>query len=477
VKKPPLLSPTSWVTTKTVFAQVFAVLLFAIQAPLLGPRAFGLISIVMVFVGFCELVLQEAVSEALISIREIEASHFNTVNTVNGVVSVVCGIIVFAGAAAAARLYGDDELAPILRCMAILPVISSLAAAPAAAAKRDMQFQPLAVRTMASLFVGGCVGLVLTLMHYGVWALVWQAIVTRSVATVVLWMAVALPFRLGYSRVSVADLLKFALPTLLSRTMSWGSNQFPRLVFGFFWGPTELGLFGLAARLCDIMLDVALVPRYAVARVELRRYATDPQGLKEAVRRILINMSTLAFPLCIGGAAVAPTLFHAWLDARWYGGIVPAELMMLMSVPYVTLYCAGAVLMALNFQSSEALMSVVQTVATVLTVLIFAPFGLLPATAAFAVRTLASLPITASLLRTKSGISARLLFGAQRPAFLSAVIMGIGVTLVRLGGEHVMGNLLLLPLLVATGALLYIGALWILMPDFVRQFAARFALR
>ncbi len=474
VKKLPALSPTSWLTAKTVFSQVFAIALFAIQAPLLGPRAFGLISIVMVFVGFCEVVLGDAVSESLISIREIDTSHFDTMNTVTLVLSIICGVIVFFGAVPAARLFGDGELAPILRWMAILPAISSLAAAPAAATKRDMQFGPLALRGMASLLVGGTVGLVLTLLGYGVWALVWQAFFTRLASTIVLWMAVPLRLRFGFSRTSFVDLLKFALPTLLSRIMSWSTAQFPRFIFGLYWGATELGLFGLGARLCDILLELTLVPRYAAARVELRQFATDPPGLNEAVKRLFLNMSVFAFPLCIGGAAVVPTLFHAWLDARWYGGIIPAALMMLMCAPFVTHYCAGAVLLAMNFQSSEATMSIVQTVVTLLAVLIFAPLGLIPATAAFAARPLVLLPLPSRLLMTKCRIPLRVMFESQRAPLIAAGIMGIAVTAARLGLEPFMRSVFLLPLLVVIGVAIYCALISMLLPTFVRAFLRRF---
>jgi hypothetical protein len=110
VKKLPALSPTSWLTAKTVFSQIFAIALFAIQAPLLGPRAFGLISIVMVFVGFCEVVLGDAVSESLISIRQIDTSHFDTMNTVILLVSLICGAIVFFAAVPAAHYLATPNL-------------------------------------------------------------------------------------------------------------------------------------------------------------------------------------------------------------------------------------------------------------------------------------------------------------------------------------------------------------------------------
>lgn len=471
------LSPTSWLTTKTVFSQVFGVLLFAVQAPLLGPRAFGLISVVMVFVGFCEVVLCEAAAESLISVRRIDDTHFDSMNTVIVAVSLFCSFIVFLGAEPAARWFGDAELAPILRWMSLLPVISAFAAAPTAATKRDMQFQPLAMRSIASLFIGGTVGLVLTLGGGGVWALVWQAIVTRVVASIVLWMAVPLRFRFGFSAASLGDLAHFALPVMLSRTMNWVTSQVPRLILGLYWGPTELGLYGLASRLNDIVLEVTVVPRYAVARVELRRYAIDRDGMQGAVNRLFVNMSVFCFPLCVGGAAVAPTLFHAWLDPRWYGGIFPAELLLLMCVPFVTHYCVGAALLAFNQQRPEALISVAQMVATLAAVLIFAPLGLNTATAAIAIRPLVLLPLPVWLLGRQCQVRMSTILLAQLPALTAAGAMGLGIWLLRLALQSHVGSLLLLLILTATGAGIYSGLIVVLMPDFAKQFAERCGLR
>ena len=470
MKKLPALSATSWLTTKTVFSQVFAILLFAIQAPVLGPRAFGLISIVLVFAGFCELVLGEATAEALISIREIDDAHFDTMNTVICALSMVFGLLVFFGAHVAARLFGDPEFVPLLHWMAILPVVSAMGSVPQAATKRAMEFQPLALRSILSLVVGGVVGLVLTLSHYGAWALAWQALVTRLVSTVVLWMAIPLKFRFGFSRSRLSDLAKFALPTLLSRLMSWATAQFPRLVFGLYWGPTELGLFGLASRLCDILVEVGLMPRYVVARLELRRFASDPAGLSNALCEALTNTTVILFPLCAGGAAVAPTLFHAWLDARWLGGVVPAEMLILMCAPFVTHFLAGAALLAMNLQAAEAMISIAQTLLTLAVVFIFGPFGITVATAAFAARPLVLMPLPIYLLKKKCAIPSSALLRAQRPAFVAACAMGAVVVGLRLGLESMVSSVVLLPILIAVGAAIYASMIAAMLP----QMAARY---
>ena len=467
------LSPTSWLTTKTVFSQVFALVLFAIQAPLLGPRAFGLISIVMVFVGFCEYVPGEAAAESLISIRIIDDRHFSTMTTANVVLSLVIGALVFLGADTIAHWFGDPEVAPMLRVMAILPAISAFAAAPTAATKRDMQFGPLALRSIGSVMIGGLVGLVLTLTGAGVWALVWQAMVTRLVSTVVLWYAVPLKFSLRFSGSHFGDLVQFAFPTMVSKLLSWSCQQIPRVMLGLYWGSTDLGLFSLAARLGDLLMEVAVIPRYAVARVELRMHVSDHRELEAALHRLLSLLSVFCFPLCIGGAAVVPTLFHVWLDPRWAGAIVPAQVMLLTCVALVTQYMGGATLLAMNFQRSEALVSIAQTVATLLAVALCAPFGVLAASVGIAARPYLLLPLTVSLLRRRCGIAPASVFRPQMPALAASLVMGGCVWLLRLALSGVMGDAAALPLLVVGGGIVYVVVVKLTMPEVVAQFVSR----
>ena len=417
-------SSTFWVTTQTSFTQLFGLALFAVQAPLLGPRAFGLISIVMVFTGFCETVLTEAATDALISLPVIEELHFATMTTVNLSFAAVISASILAFAVPIAHLFKDAELTAVLRWMAVLPLISALASAPNASTKRALQFRPLAVRAITGISAGGAVGLTLALLGSGVWALVWQAIVQRAVSVVTLWWAVPLKPRIAISSRHLNDLKVYFGPLCLSRTMKWGSSQVPRFLLGLYLGAADLGLFSLASRLNDILTQVTVVPKYAVMRVEYRQFLANPIGLEESLQNVLRQMSLMYFPLFVGAAAVMPALFHVWLDSRWFGGIVPAQLMLLMGLPAVSLFAIGALLMALNFQRTEALLAVADSVATVALVAVAAPYGLLIATGAYAFRPFGTLPLAAHLARANCGIAARTVLSPQMPALVAASAMG-----------------------------------------------------
>jgi PST family polysaccharide transporter len=435
----PTLRPTVWVTIENGFGQAFAALIFAIQAPLLGPYVFGSITLAMVCISVWDAVPRLAATDALISIRNIEPQHWSTTTTVGILMSLIFGATVFALAGPLALALGDGELAPVVRALAVLPLIQSLAIAPIAAAQRSLQMQATTIRTVAGLAAGGIVGLILALLGAGVWALVCQALVQAAVATIVLWSAVPIPFRLEVSYSHLRDVARFAVPAMVGRAMNWAGGQLPRFMLGVSLGPTVVGLFGLGARLNDIIVQVAIIPKTLVARVDLRRFEAGSDALVQAVRRTLFKLSLLAFPICLGGAAVVPVLFSAWLGARWQGAVVSSQLMLLMGVPAVTYYAASAVLLALNRQKSEAAMSTLNTVSILVTVLIFVPFGLVAVTGALAARLVLMLPVPITMMRRQGGVRPRDILMPQAIPFIAAVGMGAAVRLLsaKLGSDSV----------------------------------------
>ncbi|WP_293374340.1 oligosaccharide flippase family protein [Nevskia sp.] len=473
--KLPTLSPQAWLTLQLLFTQFFGLLLFAVQAPLLGPKAFGLISIVMVFIGFCEFVLEIASTDALISVKTIEPAHYRSMTTVNALFGLSLGVVVFVFADPIAALFGEPELAAVLRWMSVLPLVSALMSAPNAATRRAMQFKPVAVRGIISVAVGGVVGLVLALLDYGVWALVWQSIVQRVLGVAILWIAVPLPLRFGYSHRHFRELWPFASPMLISQTMAWAAGQIPRFILGLWVGATELGLFSLASRLNEILLQITLSPPFAVARVEMRRFLDDLSGIETAVHDLLRRMALLCFPLAIGGAAVMPVLFQVWLDERWQGGVLVAQLMLLTGLPCVTHYALSAALLGLNRQAATAANSTMQTVTTLAAVAVFAPLGLVPAVAALSFRPLLTAPVPMHYLRAAAGVSWTGVARAQMPTLISALIMGAAVwsLSVALSAMVIGPPVLVLVVQTAVGVVIYGALILRLSPEQAKPFVDR----
>jgi len=443
------LSAASWVTIQTAYTQVFGVAVFAIQAPLLAPRAFGLVAIVMVFITLCEAFLESA-TDALISINQIEPQHYSTINALTVLAGGTFAILLAVAAHPLAMWFNEPQLEPVVRAMAIFPLVAGLGAAPNAATKRAMEFRPLAIRMISGVTVGGVAGVVLALNGMGVWALVAQAFLQRSICVAVLWSSSPLPFEIRLSLPHWRQMTGFAWPLIVARSLTWASGQLPRFILALHLSVTEIGLFSLASRLGDIVVSMTILPRTAVARVELRHSTPASAELNLAVRQLMLKLSALSFPLSAIGAALLPALIHAWLNPKWYGAIVPGQAMLLSAAAAGTFYAAGALFLALTQARSEALVSVLQVVTIVLVAETFAGHGLTAVTIAMAIRPLLLIAPIAALVKFRCAVSMRSFLGAQGFPLIAAAAASVPLWLTERFAETTFGAI---PALLGLGAL------------------------
>jgi PST family polysaccharide transporter len=450
----PSLSPVTWVTAEKITQQALWLVLFAILAPILGPRPYGVFSIVMVFVGFCEFVLGDGMAEVMVTIPEFEQPHAATVNLAGGMTALGLGLALAGLAPAIGAIFHDGDITRLMWALAPLPLLSLLSAAPIASLQRGMLFKRLALRTIASLAIGGAAGIALALAGAGVWALALQVVVQRFAEVVIAWLSVPLRFQFAWSGRHFRDLRPVGSNVLAARVMMFASGQVPRLILGYVLGPTQVGFFTLANRFLDVIIYTMVLPRVAVGRIELRTLRAGTAEFERRFARMLQDVALVAFPLLLGAATVMPDLYHLWLDQRWLGGVVPAQLILLSGVPLTIFYCADAAFLGARLSALFKWTATLQAVTTAVTVLCGAPFGLDPACAALAVRPWLLLPLYLSLLRRRCRLAGAAFLTAPLRSLAGAALMA---AILRLPFWHLpwIDARLNFVALIAVGALCY----------------------
>ena len=393
------LSPVAWVTAEKVTQQVLWVALFAILAPILGPEPYGVFSIVMVFVGFCDFVLGDGAIEALVTSDELDAAHMATANLATAVLALAIGLVLFLLGPLIALAFDDIQLQWLVWSLLPLPMMSLLAAAPIAILRRGMQYQRLAIRSILGLTVGGLFGIAVALAGAGVWALALQVLAQRLVEVVIVWFSIPQRFRLGWHAELFSGMRTVAMNVFAARVMVFGGAQLPRVVVGYVLGPATLGLFVLANRFLDIVMTTAVLPRSIVGRIELRGLTPGSAEFRDRFARMIQDAAVLGFPVLLGAAVMIPDLFRIWLDQRWLDGIVATQLVLLSGLPIVITYCLDAAFLGAKQSSVFKTMATAQTVSLMGVVLCFAPLGLNIMCLALAVRPWLLLPFFLSMLR------------------------------------------------------------------------------
>ena len=417
------ISPVAWLTSERVTQQGLSLILFAVLAPILGPRPYGLFALVMVFVGFCEAILLDGAVEALVTVDDLHHLHTTAANLTNGLVALVLGLVMFASAPAIAAAMDDPDFRNVMWALALMPVLSTLSAAPIAVLRRSLKFKQLAIRSILGLTIGGVFGIVLAVEGAGVWALVLQVLAQRIAELVIGWIAVPVRFGLTWSAPHFDELRPVALNVFTARIMGMVNGQLPRLVLGFTLGPTDVGLFALGSRFHDIIVTTMALPRTAVGRIELRAEKIGSAEFQRDFAKMVQNASILSFPFFLGTAALAPSLFHIWLKQQWQAGIIPAQLIVLAGVPMVLFSSFDAALLAGNLSSVVRRIGTLQAVTVAATVLCAAPFGLIATCLALALRPWLLLPVVFVIFRRATNIPSRVALLPSLHALIGAVIM------------------------------------------------------
>jgi O-antigen/teichoic acid export membrane protein len=465
----PAVSPVVWLTSERVTQQTLSLILFAVLAPILGPRPYGVFAIVMVFVGFCEWILLEGAVEALVTVDDLDHLHTTTANLTNGLLALVFGLAISALAPAIATALHDAEIRNVIWALAPFPLLSTLSAVPIAVLRRSLKYKQLAIRSILGLTIGGVFGIVLAVAGAGVWALVLQVLAQRIAELVIAWIAVPVRFGVTWSAQHFHELRPVALNVFSARMMSLVTGQFPRLVLGYTLGATDVGLFALGSRFLDIIVHTTVVPRTAVARIELRAAKIGSAEFERDFARMVQDASILSFPFFLGTAALVPSLFHLWLNQQWQAGIVPAQLIVLSGAPMVLFYSIDAALLAGNLSSMFRRIANLQGVTLAVTVLCAAPFGLTATCLALAVRPWMLLPVVVIMFRRATNIPARSVLLPSASSLIGAVIIAGFLSLPFLHPTW-MNGALELALQVIAGIVIYFSYLYFFARDELQSF-------
>jgi O-antigen/teichoic acid export membrane protein len=250
----------------------------------------------------------------------------------------------------------------------------------------------------------------------------------------------------------------------LARSATWIAGQSPRLIIGAVIGPTALGLFTIAAKVTDVLVQVVLVPATQIARLEISLLAADAHSVRAAFSRLLGDLSIAAFPVSVGAAAVAPVLYADWLGPKWIGAGGATALLALTLCPWTLYYCATAVLMGVRLSGRESRIQLALAASGAAAALIAAPFGLNLVCAALLARLLVLLALPLNALGAALGPRPIASLSPVVAPLAAAAAMGLSVSLASGPLAAALPRLLTLPALVALGIVVYAVLILILAP-------------
>lgn len=463
----------AWATFEAWGQWAVALLVFWGMTRLLGPETWGLVAMATVLVAFADaLVTTGGWSDAIVQRKDLRDGHVATafwwLLALSGLAMLVC----IVAAPAIARFFDQPTLTDLVVAMSLVLPVKAAAAIPVALLRRELDFKPLALRSVLATGGGGGVGIAAALSGWGVWSLVAQQLAQALIELVVLWSVCRWRPKAAPSWRDLHELNRYALPATADRLLLAFDDVVMRSAIGFLLGPAPLGQYVFVRSLLDLTSRLLLHPLTRVAMPTFARLQRDRQRLQEALASSSRITCLVAVPSFLGLAGVAPTLLLVVFGTTWTPAAPLLQILALAGSSWALGNIDVALMRGVGKVGLQLKVSLLSTVLLLALVLTAGPYGLAAIGWAFVARAWLVLPLRHGLITHALALDRRRERRACLAILLAALTMLGAVLSWRALAAGYLPAVGLLASSVGVGVAVYTAAASALLPSVVSEVRA-----
>jgi O-antigen/teichoic acid export membrane protein len=425
-----------WVAASSAVLQVTRAVVAVILARLLSPTDYGVAVLVLVFASlvmvFSDLALGAAVVQRKVLSEDDRCTAFW--------ISVGAGFVfMLAGCALAgpiAALYGQPQVEPLCRVLALSFLISSLQVIPEALMLRDMRFRALELRMMAATLVSGGVAIAVAMSGGGPWAIIVQQIVTVFVSMTLLWILSDWRPKLRFSLTAGRSLGTFSGFLVGHRLLFYLHRNADNFIIGRFVGPAALGAYAVAYNVMLAPFSKIGDPLQRVMWPTLSRMQDEPERIATTWLRVIRLLAMITVPSLLGLVIVAPDFISLVLGDKWAAAVPLIQVLAWVGILQSLQGLNIDILMARDRTGTIFHYSIFFTIMHIGAFIIGVQWGVLGVAVAYAISSTLVEPVLTVLTSRAIGMQPWRFARNLAPIFAAALVM---MGIVALGRDLMLG--------------------------------------
>jgi lipopolysaccharide exporter len=440
-----------------------------VLARLLPPSDFGLLALGLMVILYLDVIGDLGVGAAVIYRQQPGSRDASTAVLVSALTAAPLAGLVVLAAPGLAALFDEPRLTDVVRVLAIAFFVGALGVVQKRTLERDLDFRRRLVPELAGALVKGGASVGLALAGAGVWSLVWGQVLGVTTTTVLYWLLSTWRFHWAWDRRTAVQLLRYGLPVSLLGLLAGANRTVDVAVIGRRLDAEQLGYYTIAFRLPELLvlylcylLSQALFPAYARARC-------DPEQLRAGFLSTLRLVALVTVPVSLGLAVVAADVVPLLFGDRWGPSVPVLRVLAVYALVYALAFNVGDVYKATGRPGVLNVFAVGRLAVAVPLLWLLAPSGVVAVAAGLVV-------VELLLAVVQLVVGSRLLqvrLGRMLAQYLPPLAGGAALVAVTVGLRAVMPDqmpaALRLAVLVAAGAVAYVGLLSVVSRGTVRQ--------
>ncbi len=323
-----VVSGLVWKFGERIIAQTISLVISIILARILSPKEYGIISLVLIFITFANVFINDGLGAPLIQKKDSDNEDFSTMLYCSLILSIILYSIIFFIAPLVSSWYHQPQLTSVLRVMALQIPLSSFKTIQHAYVSKNMLFKKFFWSTLGGTIISGIVGIIMAFKGFGVWSLVIQYLTNSLIDMIVLFFTVDWRPQVTFNIKSAISMCSYGVKLLGASLINTLYIECRSLIIGRLYSEADLAYNSKGNQFPALIINNINTSMSSVLFPALSTINDDPNRIKQMTRRSLKLSSYVIFPLMIGMISISTPFITLLLTEKW-----------LPCVPFLQLSC------------------------------------------------------------------------------------------------------------------------------------------
>ena len=296
------ISGVKWTTVSTIFLAVTQLIKISVLARFLEKADFGLMAIVVFVLNFTNLFVDMGLTSAILHKQNISKNEYASLYWLNFIFSILLFVVVLGVSPIVSQFYTEPELKTLIPLMGLIIIFSAFGRQFKIIEQKELNFKFISLVDIVSSVISLVFAIVLAYYNYGVYSLVYSAILLQIVSNIsffirgVKHIGLYLHFKVSETKL----FLKIGIYQVGGQVINYFNRDLDVLIIGKFFGAEVLGGYSLAKQLVYRPAQIINPIISKVGAPVLAKMQDNIAELRSKYLKLLSCISSINFVIYLG---------------------------------------------------------------------------------------------------------------------------------------------------------------------------------
>ena len=232
-----------WSLIDNFSVQISQFIIGIVLARILSPNDFGLIGMLTVFITISQWFVSSGFGQALIRKKDCTQNDYSTVFIFNIITGFLLYLILFFSSGFIADFFNEPQLESLLNVLGISLIIIAFTIVQQTQLTKRLDFKLQTRISVISSVISGLIGVLLAYLGYGVWTLVYKALLEYFIRSFLLWIYNKWRPSFVFDTNSFKELFGFGSKLMLRGLIYTLFNNMYYVIIGKYFSTADLGYY------------------------------------------------------------------------------------------------------------------------------------------------------------------------------------------------------------------------------------------